>query len=96
MQWWYVYKYDDMMPCCYTNIWRGWDELRGDDNDRLGWQDSPTWDLFRLKHDGDDDYDGDDGDNDDNDGAVDDDDDRLGWRDLPTWGLFRLKHQSDI
>jgi len=26
---------------------RGWDELRGDDNDRLGWQDSPTWDLFR-------------------------------------------------
>jgi len=26
---------------------RGWEELRGDDNDRLGWQDSPSWDLFR-------------------------------------------------
>ena len=42
--------------CCLFSLcfnllcYRGWEELQGDDNDRLGWQDSPSWDLFRFKH----------------------------------------------
>ena len=36
--------------CFNLLCYRGWEELQGDDNDRLGWQDSPSWDLFRFKH----------------------------------------------